>query len=324
MSSILKPVDFDSLNIPAHQPDDVRTGHDVRQRPEKTRISIAGFCSDIGVARNNGRPGAAEAPDLIRTAFYKMTPDPATVEPFRALMQSARDDGNLFPQKSDLCGAQKQLGEYVSEQLEQDVIPVILGGGHETSYGHFLGYAARKEPVTIINWDAHADIRELKDGLGHSGSPFRQAIEHESGMCRRYFVAGLKRHSLSADHLAYLQKRIPKGKAGYFFKGELNKRIIENIYGRSTGSVMVTMDMDALSQSVAPGVSAPNPDGISLPLWLYAAWCAGASPNVRSFDLVEMNPKFDIDGHTARIAALTLWHFFKGMVVRGKRKAEKD
>ncbi len=317
------PTDFDSLNLPQTTPDDIRLGALVRAPGGSGRITICGFCSDSGVALNNGRPGAAKAPDSIRSAFYKLTPDPASAVPFEDVMRNTADEGNIFPDSDRLADAQVQLGSYVSGVLEKGKIPVILGGGHETSYGHFLGYVNQNEPVSIINWDAHADIRELKNGKPHSGSPFRQALEHESGLCRSYIVAGLKRQSLSRSHLEYLQKLIPKGRAGYFFKGELNKRIIGNIYERARGNVMVTMDMDALSQHIAPGVSAPNPDGIPLHLWLHAAWCAGVSPKVRSFDLVEMNPKFDTDGHTARIAALTLWHFFKGLALRKKNEHKK-
>ncbi|HEV2873534.1 MAG TPA: class I SAM-dependent methyltransferase, partial [Thermoleophilaceae bacterium] len=50
----------------------------------------------------------------------------------------------------------------------------------------------RAYEVEILNWDAHADVRELKQGQAHSGSPFRQAIEDASRVCRRYSVAGLQ------------------------------------------------------------------------------------------------------------------------------------
>src|SRR3712207_7676746 len=47
----------------------------------------------------------------------------------------------------------------------------LFRSGHETGYGHFLGYARARKQVWILNWDAHPDVRELKDGQGHSGSP---------------------------------------------------------------------------------------------------------------------------------------------------------
>ncbi|MCH8556918.1 MAG: formimidoylglutamase [Balneolia bacterium] len=313
---MMKPTDFDSLNLPSTADDDLRIGSYIRRESSDEKAAIIGFNSDEGVKRNNGRLGAAASPNLIRSAFYRMTPDPAVWKSYTALLSSVNDYGSIDANSMELADAQIMLGKSVAKTLESGSIPVILGGGHETSYGHFLGYAENNMPVSIINWDAHADVRELKDSKPHSGSPFRQALEHNSGLCQSYTVAGLKRQSLSRAHLDYLKEKIPGRRAAYYFKGELSKRIIGNIYDRAKGNVMVTMDMDALSQSIAPGVSAPNPDGIPLPLWLHAAYCAGITPGVKSFDLVEMNPNYDTDGQTARIAALTLWHFFKGLALR--------
>jgi len=315
---MLLPLNFNLLNLPNTNNDDVRIGDYIKQSSDCSSAAILSFNSDLGVELNNGRKGAATAPDLIRSAFYRMTPDPAVLKTYSEVLKCTADKGSIQANNLQLPEAQSLLGQATADLLRQQTTALILGGGHETSYGHFLGYVANNEPVTIINWDAHADVRELKDGAPHSGSPFRQALEHESGLCTSYIVAGLNRHATSAAHLKYLKDKIPGGRANYFFKGELNKHIIGHIYDRVQGSVMVTMDMDALSQSVAPGVSAPNPDGIALPLWLHAAYCAGLSPKVRSFDLVEMNPLYDIDSQTARIAGLTLWYFFKGRAQRKK------
>jgi formiminoglutamase len=83
---------------------------------------------------------------------------------------------------------------------------VVLGGGHETSYGHFLGYAQASRKVEILNWDAHTDVREPLEGKGHSGSPFRQALEHRSGACRRYSVAGVQPQAVARTHAAFVER----------------------------------------------------------------------------------------------------------------------
>lgn len=326
---MLNPVSLSSLGAPETPSDDIRIGGLISFGSARkqgagpadhfctgARASLIGFESDAGVHRNGGRIGAAEAPDLIRSAFYRMTPDPADKGRFSGVMKQLIDLGNLNGNALELGEAQQLLGELTATALRQNEIPVILGGGHETSFGHFLGYAEAGIPVSILNWDAHADVRPLKNGLPHSGSPFFQALEHESGMLKHYTVCGLNRHSTAQAHLAYLGEFMQQHRAAWYFKGELNKRVIGNIYDRQKGAVMVTMDMDALHQHIAPGVSAPNADGLSPELWLHAARCAGRHPGVRSFDLVEMNPRYDTDGHTARIAALTLWHFFKGLSER--------
>ena len=80
--------------------------------------------------------------------------------------------------------------------------------------------------------------------------------------------------------------------------------------------LMVTFDMDAVDQAFAPGVSAPCVNGLHHDLWLTAAYLAGRNEQVSSFDLSEVNPSFDRDGQTAKLAALTIWQFLLGLSQR--------
>lgn len=299
------------IPVPDTPGDDPRVGQllgrALEQNPEPP-IVILGFPSDEGVRRNKGRPGASAGPDAIRRALYRFTPGSGAVQ---TLLEHSLDLGNL-QLGADLEANQRQLGQVVGEWLAQDTVVVVLGGGHETGYGHFLGYVSAEKTVRIVNVDAHADVRELIDGQGHSGSPFRQALEHESGHCADYSVAGLQRQSNAATHLDYLRE---KG-ARAIFAEDVDETLIDDLYLDEGGPVMSTFCLDAVDQAFAPGVSAPAAGGLSSALWLHAARCAGAGPRVCSMDVVELNPKFDQDDHTARLAALTVLQFFRGLSER--------
>jgi len=271
---------------------------------------MLGFPSDEGVRRNGGRVGAAQGPAAIRAALYRMAPD-ARSEEFRELLGRTRDLGDLDI-TGDIESDQQHLGEALAPYLEQGAFVIVFGGGHETSYGHFQGYARPRRRVEILNWDAHADVRELKDGNGHSGSPFRQAIEDPSGMCRRYTVAGLQPHSVARAHLEFVAKH---GLA--VWRDDVSRETIDQLYGALGTPAMVSFDLDALDQAEAPGVSAPNANGLRRELWLAAAYGAGRSPAVTSADVVELNPVVDRDGQTARLAALTVWCLLRGRAERG-------
>ncbi len=80
--------------------------------------------------------------------------------------------------------------------------------------------------------------------------------------------------------------------------------------------VHVTLDSDVVRQADVPGVSAPNPLGLSGRTVAACAAVAGAHPAVSSFDLVEINPSLDRDGQSARWAALVIWHFLTGLARR--------
>ena len=156
-------------------PNDPRLGRLLGARlaaNESPRAVILGFPSDEGVRRNGGRVGAAGGPRAIRAALYRLTPDPR-LQQFEEFLGYTRDLGDLEISRN-LEADQDHLGEALAPYLETGVFVIVIGGGHETSYGHFQGYVRAGKEVEILNWDAHPDVRELKQNQGHSGSPFRQ------------------------------------------------------------------------------------------------------------------------------------------------------
>jgi formiminoglutamase len=166
--------------------------------------------------------------------------------------------------------------------------------------------------VTLLNFDAHADVREPVAAGGHSGSPFRQALLHPSGLADRYLVAGLLPWSVSRAHLAFVRAR---GQA--LFREQLSMEALPRLFDSlGPGPVLASFDIDAVDGAQAPGVSAPAAGGLGANLWLAAAYQAGRCPAVTSFDLVETNPAVDRDGQTARLAAVTVWMLLRGLADR--------
>lgn len=300
-----------TVTPPDTGPDDRRIGHLLQAEPsgDGPWIAVIGFPCDVGVARNNGRPGAAGGPEALRRWLYKFTPD-TRVDGMASLVERSRDLGDLVL-SGDLDADQALLGRVVAEVLRDGGTPVVLGGGHETAFGHFLGYVEAGLDVAISNVDAHADVRELKAGRGHSGSPFRQALEHDSGRCRDYRVAGLQPQSVSRSHVTYLEQ---KG-CRHWFRDKTDESVLDELFPRDV-NLYATFCLDAVDSAFAPGVSAPAADGLMPAFWLAAAERAGANPAGRSFDVVELNPRHDLDQRTARLAALTVWRFLRGV---GKR-----
>jgi formiminoglutamase len=299
--------------MPATAADDPRIGHllGLKVRAETAQVVIVGFPTDEGVRRNGGRPGAAEGPAAIRQALYKLTPDAEQRDAYVDLLQSTCDLGDVAT-GPDLQSDQEQLGEILAPHLARGAVAIVLGGGHETAYGHFLGHVRAQRRVAILNWDAHPDVRPLEDGQGHSGTPFRQALEHPSGLCRGYTVAGLNPPTVAKGHLDYIADH---GGTAHF-NTSISFSAIESIYAAHENATLVTFDLDAVDQAAAPGVSAPATAGLSPHIWLYSAYRAGACSTVRSIDVVELSPPLDPEGRTARLAARTVWEFLRGLAGR--------
>jgi formiminoglutamase len=84
--------------------------------------------------------------------------------------------------------------------------------------------------------------------------------------------------------------------------------------------VYVTLDADAIQLADVPGVSAPNPLGLSGAAAVSPARLAGKSPSVSSFDLVEICPSCDhVNDQSSRWAALIIWNFLIGLAERQGR-----
>lgn len=287
--------------------DDPRLGDWLRGSAlaDDTRVALLGFPSDEGVRRNGGRPGAADGPAAIREALFTMTPDACAPERFIALLGQTADLGDV-PVTGDVEADQERLAARVGGLIEQGIVPVILGGGHETAFGHFLGHVAAGRRVHALNWDAHADVRPLKDGQAHSGSPFRQMLDHPSGLCAGYTVAGLHPWRVAAAHAAVPDRVV--------WAADLDRQRAEAEVAVLDGPTLATFDLDAVDG--APGVSAPGMGGVPVSVWLAAAEACGRSPHVGSVDVVELNPRHDVGGRTAALAALTVWHVLRGLAVR--------
>jgi formiminoglutamase len=293
------------------------------------RAVLIGFPQDEGVRRNGGRMGAAEAPREIRRFLYRLTPWDAisntTLDDLPPLdVGNVRIDGTMEH-------SQEILGKIVGDVLRAGAVPIILGGGHETAFGHFLGYAKANQAVGIINIDAHLDLRPLIDGLGHSGSPFLQAIEHSSFHLfgANYVCIGAQPHSVSRDHWLYARRHdcaIHWGPAVWPKIVKCFQREMQRLHDGGC-QVYISVDADAVRMMDVPGVSAPNPVGLIGEDVITCARLAGRFSAVSSFDVVEINPRFDRDGQSARWGALVIWHFLVGLAQRraaGHENAPKN
>lgn len=274
-------------------------------------FALLGFHSDAGVKRNFGRTGAAQGASFIKRQLARLAiQQPITIY----------DAGYIFCPDDDLENAQHALGQAVCLLLQNNMIPIVLGGGHETAWGHYQGLAAylQQQPLSIINFDAHFDLRELKKtNYGTSGTPFQQIAQTriEQNLAFDYTCIGIQRYSntkalfniandLKVNYL--LAEKIHEHDT-HAIKNFLNINALQKIY--------LSLCLDVFAAHIAPGVSAPQPLGLSPQQILPSLRELARSGKILSFDIVELAPNLDIDHHTAKLAAQLLCEFlhcFKG------------
>jgi formiminoglutamase len=289
---------------------------------------LLGFPVDEGVRRNQGRPGAASAADAIREQLYRLTTwDPegprsgARATGGTDLASAGIIDLGNIRADADLETCQERLGEVIGGVLQAGAVPVVLGGGHETAYGHYLGYLRAGLEPSVINIDAHLDVRPYPQG-SHSGSSFRQMIEHPRCPLKpgRYVVLGAQRQCVARSHWEFVHQR--RGRIHWFNEDLDGDHVIGILadelsrLGCECDSILLSVDADAFRQADVPGVSAPSPIGLEGSAWPGLAFQAGCDPKVRSLELVEVNPAFDRDKQTVRWAALGIRQFLVGLTGR--------
>lgn len=278
-----------------HSPDDAGNG-----------VALIGFACDAGVARNGGRIGAALGPAAIREVLRNL--------PVHQIV-AVVDAGDVACIGDELERAQAALAERVADLLDAGRFPIVLGGGHEMAFGSYGGLeqhlrtknaAGSSSPrIGIVNLDAHLDLRISE--RGNSGTPFRQIAERctEQGWPFNYCCLGVSRFSNTAS----LFDRAKQLGAVWRLDEEMNASALDDClnvlseFVARVDHVYLTICLDVLPAATAPGVSAPAARGVSLDVIEPLIDAVTGSGKLRIADIAEMNPRFDIDQRTARVAA---------------------
>lgn len=259
---------------------------------------LHGFAVDEGVRRNKGRQGAKDAPDVIRK---NMTNFPVIRPDFSLL-----DFGNITCEDGNLENTQNELAKNVSKVLLKGGKSLVLGGGHEVTFGHYRGVktAFQEQKIGIINFDAHFDNRQPENGVGaSSGTGFWQIAQE--GEINSLHI-GIQRNSNTLKLFDTAHQFGMK----YILADELFFENLPSIYERvnelteSVDFLYMTICMDVFNASIAPGVSAAAYNGIFADAaFMHLYRHILRNEKLIALDIAEVNPNLDIQDHTARLAA---------------------
>ncbi|WLT31926.1 formimidoylglutamase [Geothrix sp. PMB-07] len=267
-------------------------------------VVLLGLCNEQGVIANGGRPGAAQGPKAFRKAFFRL--DAACLGPRR--LWDAGDVPSDAPYEAFLEAA----AATVSACLKQGALPIVVGGGHDCSYGNYLGLSdALGSAPAVIAVDAHLDMRPTH--APSSGNPFFRMLEHglpgdqlvEVGLIP--WVNATQHRQFGENrgaHLHFLepgQAQVPVDQASQALRR----------FETQGKRVLATFDLDAFEAAHTPGVSAVNPWGLTADAGLAMARAFGACPSVACLDLMELAPPLDPDGRTSRFAAFLVAAFLE-------------
>jgi formimidoylglutamase len=279
---------------------------------EEADVILLGVPTDKGVRRNGGRIGAAQAPDEIRKQLYKLTPfaSNGSIANIKII-----DYGNITANTLEEIHSKSK--DAVSNFIKNGKTVIALGGGHDITYPLASGLynGIEMKDFSLINIDAHLDVREKKDGLHHSGSSFRLLIE-EKILHPKYFMEfGIQQFSFAESHLYWIKQ---KGATILFYE-DLSGKDVANKFRALLPPELplyISFDIDAVRSSDAPGASAPSPIGFRSVDALGMCFEAGRHATTKMLDIAEVNPLFDRDNRTSKLAARMIAWFLLGIAER--------
>jgi len=254
-------------------------------------VALLGLPDDTGVRMNHGRPGAARGPEAFRGALARYGAD-------RPEFPRVFDAGDVMPSDT-LEHTHARVTEATAALLQLGLFPIAVGGGHDLTFPFVRAVAGKFPRLAGVYFDAHLDVRDTPG----SGMAFRKLVEtcDVSALHLHGFRPGVN----APEHVEWFShhrgKAYPEGAPVQLPMGQ---------------DLFVSFDLDVLDAAYAPGVSAVNPSGWTIHEAESWVQHCGAHSQVQCFDLMELNPLFDSDHRTARVAAHLFLTFLAGFAQR--------
>ncbi|MFN2384667.1 MAG: arginase family protein [Gemmatimonadota bacterium] len=256
------------------------------------------------------RPGARHGPAALRAALARFAADAGSRGWPEAVTVS--DLGDLPLDGQGVAAVHRQVAQSLEGILGRIGWLLAVGGDHSLTFPVFQALAAARGGAWgLVTLDAHHDVRPYTLDRITSGTPFRRCLELGPDVLppARLVQIGLRPHANALEHRTWCEER---GVALYD---------VEDVRARGAAAVAVealaragdgadhlylSLDLDVLDQAEAPGTSAAGPGGLTLREVLDLVTPLAASPLCTGADIMELSPRWDADGLTARAAARCL------------------
>ena len=237
------------------------------------------------------RPGTRFGSSAIRRESYG-------IESYSPYQDKDLYDGAVMDSGDlELCfGDTKQALDAIQERTEQILSdgkrPFLLGGEHLVTLGAVRAVAKYYPEVSIIHFDAHADLREeyLNVKLSHA-CVLRRCWELIGD--GRIFQFGIR--SGDREEFRWGKEHVKTKMFGF----EGLETVLEQLKGKP---VYFTLDLDVLDPSVFPGTGTPEPGGVSFEQLRRAALLVCKTANIVGCDVNELSPHYDPSGISTAVA----------------------
>jgi formiminoglutamase len=262
------------------------------------QIAIIGVEESRYAANNASGSGG---PDFVRLCLYNLHEGPFKLE--------IADLGNIR-QGNTVEDTYAALTEVLVELLEKKVMPVIIGGSQDLTYGCYKAYEKLKRIINIVAVDKQFDLGTEENAMT-SESYLRKIIVQQPNYLFNYSNIGYQSYHVEQAAIKLMENMFFDVSRLGVVRSDLHE--VEPFI-RNTD--LLTFDIGAIRAGDAPGHAAAGPNGFFGDEACQIARYAGLSEKLTAIGFFEYNPKFDPRGFTANLIAQMIWYFLEGFYNR--------
>ncbi len=251
-------------------------------------VAVVGAPTDDLVS---DRPGTRFGPRAIRAASCPPGPHLETkVDAFEVLRVVDFGDAAVLP--ADPERTHERIEHTVSQVVTAGALPVVLGGDHSITEPTVRAVAAARGPVGLVHLDTHTDTGTEVFGVELShGTPMYRLVRDGHVDPRRYVQVGLRGYWPGETELSWQRGQ---GITSFFMHDVRDlgiREVVERtVAAVGVGPVFLTVDVDVLDPSLAPGTGTPEPGGMTSVDLLWACREVARRLELTGLDVVEVLP----------------------------------
>lgn len=256
------------------------------------------------------RPGTREGPQAIIDASRNLELYDAELRrsPYKVGIHTLRA---VEPVMGNISGMVDRIEQVTEHLLDQHKFIMTLGGDHSTSIGVVRAFARRHPGMSVLQIDAHADLREEYEGAPLSSATIMRRV---LDVCPRTAQVGIR--SLSEPEAQLVAER----KLPMWLASDIHAQTrrgqqgwIDEVVAALGDEVYVTIDIDAFDPSLVPGTGTPEPGGLSWYDVIDLLTAVMARKRVIGGDVVELSPL--VEGHVSPVVAAKLVYKLIGLAL---------
>lgn len=179
----------------------------------------------------------------------------------------------------------KKLTDAIKPYIETDKFPIILGGEHSLTLGAIKACADRYKDLSVLQIDAHADLRQTYQGNPHSHACISYQIYSNLPQPQ---ITQVGVRNISKEEITWLETKYPN--INIFWARQQHKWNFQEIVDTLSDHVYLTVDVDGLDPSIMPSTGTPEPGGMNWNQLMELIKLVCVKRKVVAADFVELAP----------------------------------